>query len=248
MTGGNRLLVGQIALELSFVTREQLQECIDFQAGQPQPKPIGALLVENGFLTPEKLAAVLEERERRLHESLPHSPTERGAVAFGHLVVQGGHATAEAVNQALRAQQDLAERGQRRRLGELLVDAGHLKAEIVPVLLKQQGKTLMACTFCGSHYNVLTSICDGYPCLKCGMPMSETLGTISAIETAYLLPRMDSRSRTDLPSPAPALEAAASPVPAPLLDPGLQRELLFRIIQVVAIIGAIGLGLYLLSR
>jgi len=60
MTGGNRLLVGQIALELSFVTREQLQECIDFQAGQPQPKPIGALLVENGFLTPEKLAAVLE--------------------------------------------------------------------------------------------------------------------------------------------------------------------------------------------
>jgi hypothetical protein len=80
------------------------------------------------------------------------------------------------------------------------------------------------------------------------MPMSETLGTISAIETAYLLPRMDSRSRTDLPSPAPALEAAASPVPAPALDPGLQRELLFRIIQVVAIIGAIGLGLYLLSR
>jgi len=163
-------------------------------------------------------------------------------------VVQGGHATAEAVNQALRAQQDLAERGTRRRLGELLVDAGHLKAESVPGLLKLQGKTLMACTFCGAHYNVLTSICEGYPCLQCGMPMSETLGTISAIETAYLLPRMDTRSRTDMPSPAPAREPAASPVSAPALDPRLQRELLFRILQVIALIGAIGLGLYLLSR
>ena len=248
MTGGNRLLVGQIALELSFLTREQLQECIDFQAGQPQPKPIGALLVEYGFLTPEKLALVLEERQRRLHETLPHAPTERWSVAFGNLVVQSGHATMEAVNQALRAQQDLAERGTRRRLGELLVEAGHLKAEIVPLILKQQGKTLMACTFCGAHYNVLTSICEGYPCLKCGMPMNETLGTISAIETAYLLPRLDSRSRTDLPIPAPALEAAAAPAPAPLLDPGLQRELLIRILQVVGIIGAIGVGLYLLSR
>jgi len=248
MIGSNRLLIGQIALELSFVTREQLQECVDFQAGQPQPKPIGALLVECGFLTPEKLTAVIDEQQRRLRESLPHAPTARGAVSFGRLVVDGGHATMEAVNQALRAQQDFSERGIRRRLGELLVDAEHLKAEIVPSLLKLQGKTLMACTFCGSHYNVLTSISEGYPCRKCGMPMNETLGTISAIDTAYLLPALDTRPRVETARQSPPPAAAPAPLPQLHFSSEHRKELVFRIIQVIAIIGAIGLGLYLLSR
>src|SRR5581483_5350234 len=108
----------------------------------------------------------------------------------------------------------LADRGVRRRLGELLVESGHLKAEIVPTLPKVQGKTLMACTFCGSHYNVLTSIAEGYPCRQCGMAMNETLGTISAVETAYLLPAIGSPVR---PEPAPlAATPAASPATVPV--------------------------------
>jgi amino acid permease len=44
--------------------------------------------------------------------------------------------------------------------------------------------------------------------------------------------------------------AAAAPSTAPALhfSSEHQKELIFRIIQVIAIIGAIGLGLYLLSR
>ena len=129
MGAHNRLLVGQIAVELGFVTREQLQECVDLQAGQVQPKPIGTLLVENGFLAQDRLAAVLDEQNRRLQESLPYAPAQRGAVAFGHLLVDGGLVSQERVNEALRAQQDLADRGVRKRLGELLVEAGHLSPE-----------------------------------------------------------------------------------------------------------------------
>src|SRR6187549_2013551 len=62
MVAANRLLVGQIALELGFVTKEQLQECIELQAGQPQAKPIGTLLVETGMLSAERLAAVMDEQ------------------------------------------------------------------------------------------------------------------------------------------------------------------------------------------
>jgi hypothetical protein len=210
MTPRNRLLIGQIALDLQLVTRDQLQQCVDFQAGQVQPKPIGALLVQNGFLNTDQLAKIIEEQERRLQEPLPHAPASVGAVAFGRLVVDRGLTQSEHVNEALRAQQDLADRGVRRRLGELLVEAGHLKAETVPGLLKAQGKTLMACTFCGSHYNVLTSIAEGYPCRQCGMAMNETLGTISAVETAYLLPAIDLRPRPEAPRPAAAPLPAAS--------------------------------------
>lgn len=246
MTARNRLLIGQIAIDLQLVTKDQLQQCVDFQAGQVKAKPIGVLLIENGFLTEAQLASVMEEQKKRLEESLPHAPVTAGAIAFGRRVVDAGLVTQEHVNEALRAQQDLADRGIRKRLGELLVEAGHLKAEEVPKILKGQGKTLMACTFCGSHYNVVTSIAEGYPCRQCGMPMNETLGTISAIDTAYLLPALDSRPRPEpTPAPAPAPVVAA---PGPGLDPRAARELITRILLVLAIIGLASAVFYVLSK
>jgi len=247
MTPRNRLLIGQIALDLQLVTREQLQQCVDFQAGQVQPKPIGSLLLQNGFLNTDQLAKVLEEQERRLQEPQAHTPVAVGELAFGRLVVARGHTKQEHVNEALRAQQDLADRGTRRRLGELLVEADRLKAEDVPGLLKIQGKTLMACTFCGSHYNVLTSIAEGYPCRQCGMAMNETLGTISAIDTAYLLPALDSRPRPDTPRP-PVAPVALAIVAPPAPNPALSPELIRRLVQVLLVIGVLGLLLYYLSR
>lgn len=245
MAARNRLLIGQIAIDLQLVTKDQLQECVDFQAGQIRAKPIGALLIEYGFLTEAQLATVIEEQKKRLAESLPHAPITAGALAFGRRVVEAGLVTPEHVNEALRAQQDLADRGIRRRLGELLVEAGHLKPEAVPGLLKGQGKTLMACTFCGSHYNVLTSIAEGYPCRQCGMPMNETLGTISAVDTAYLLPAIGARTR---PEPA-AKPAPSAPAPAaPALDPGVGRDLARKIVQVLTIISILGAILWFLSR
>jgi len=243
----NRLLIGQIALDLQLLRPDQLQQCVDFQAGQVQPKPIGALLVETGILTTEQLNQVLSEQERRLAEPLPYAPTKRGAIAFGRLAVELGHAKAAAVNEALRAQQDLADRGLRKRLGELLVEAGHLSADFVPDILREQGKVLMACTFCGAHLNVLISISEGYPCRKCGMPLDRKTGSISADETAYLLPAMDPRPRERSAEPrrpdAPvAAAASASPLNA------MRAEMLGRFIRIITIIGVATLILYLISR
>jgi len=251
MGARNRLLVGQIALELGFVTREQLQECIDLQAGQVQPKPLGTLLVETGMLSSERLAAVMGEQKRRLDESLPYAPTQVGAIAFGRLIVERGLVKQEHVNEALRAQQDLADRGVRKRLGELLVEAGHLSAEAVPDVLKAQGKVLMACTFCGAHFNVLITIAEGYPCRKCGMPLDQKTGidVVSADETAYLLPAVDPRPRAPSPDTVrreTALREAASKASAP--SPAFGRAFLIQLAKILALIGLLTLALYLLTK
>lgn len=250
MSARNRLLVGQIALDLNLLTREQLQECIDLQAGQIQPKPIGTLLVESGFLTEAQLGTIMDEQRRRLEESLPYAPAQRGAVAFGHLVVERGLAQQQHVNEALRAQQDLADRGLRKRLGELLVESGHLAPESVPELLRAQGKVLMACTFCGAHFNVLISIAEGYPCRKCGMPLDQKtgIGIVSADDTAYLLPVRDLRPRPEAPPSPPAAPPAAAPVSADDSPRRINPELGRKIAQVLTIIGILALLLYLLSR
>ena len=245
----NRLLIGQIALDLNLLTHDQLQQCVDFQAGQVQPKPIGALLVETGTLTAEQLNQVMEEQKRRLAEELPYAPAQRGAVAFGRLVVERGHAKQGAVNEALRAQQDLADRGVRKRLGELLVEAGHLPADVVPDILRAQGKALMACTFCGAHLNVLLSIAEGYPCRKCGMPLDRKTGSISADETAYLLPAMDPRPSGPARAAVPARPVDAAPArPEPSPEDTMRTEMMRRFARVIAIIGILALILYLITR
>jgi hypothetical protein len=243
----NNLLIGQIALDLKLLDRRQLQQCIDLQAGQVQPKPIGVLLVETGLLSSEQLNLVVDEQRRRLAEELPYTPAQRGAVAFGRLIVERKYAKQEAVNEALRAQQDLADRGVRKRLGELLVEAGHLSADVVPEILEAQGKVLMACTFCGAHLNVLISISEGYPCRKCGMPLDRKTGSISADETAYLLPAIDSRP------PAPPTESGRPDAPAPAAaeaspDDALRAEVLRRFARIATIIGVLTLILYLITR
>jgi hypothetical protein len=231
---------------LGLVTREQLGECIEFQSGQVQPKPIGSLLVQNGYLNEEQLSRILDEQRRRFAEGLPHAPATREAFSFGKLAVRHGYATTESVSEALRAQQDLADRGLRRRLGELLVAAGRLPAEAVPLILKLQGKTLMACTFCGAHFNVLTTISEGYPCRECGMPLGEKTVSVSAYDTAYLLPAVDPRERRDTArrAAAPAVEA---PKGAKGADPrrGERNRRMLRILLLLALLSA---AVYLLSR
>jgi len=242
----NNLLIGQIALDLKLITKEQLQQCLDHQSGQSIPKPIGALLVQAGFLTEEQVAMAVAEQRRRLADSAPYAQAKREEISFGRLLVQGGHVTQEHVNEALRAQQDLADRKIRKRLGEMLVESGHLKFEVVPAILKMQGKVLMSCTFCGTHINVIQAISEGYPCRRCGMPLEEKAASVSAEDTAYLLPAVDPRiARTRSAAPPPA---APAPAPAPERRPLTLPPILRRLISILIGFGTILLVLWLLSR
>jgi hypothetical protein len=205
MAPRNSLLLGQIALDLGVLSPEKLQECLVLQAGQVRPRPLGTLLLENGFLTEGDLGLVMQEQARRLRETVPYAEGQREEVSFGRLLVKAGFTTLERVNEALRAQQDLAERGVRKRLGELLVEAGHIAPEVVQAVLRMQGKVLMACTFCGAHFNVVESLADRYPCRKCDMPLGQTVAVVSAEDSCYLLPAV----AATVPAAAPAPPAAA---------------------------------------
>ena len=245
MAQANRLLLGQIALERGLLSQDQLRQVLDLQASQPSPKSVGALLLELGFLTDAQISLLCEEQKRRLAEQVSTVPAPKDEMAFGRLLVKGGHATQEHVNEALRAQQDLAERNVRKRLGELLVEAGRLTPEAVVSVLRLQGKVLMSCTFCGNHMNVVAAIAEQAGCSKCGMPLEERHVGVGAGETAYLLPAVDVTTLRALKAPViPAAPAALEAPPAPPPAPGRRArwDLLVVIVALAALI------LYLLSR
>ena len=235
MSPGNSLLVGQIALELGFLTDEQLRSCLELQAGQAKPRPIGTVLLENHFLQPEQLEKIVAEQHRRMKESVPYAVATKAEAAFGRLLVKSGLVGEEYVNEALRAQQDFAERQVRKRLGEILVEAGRIIPQVVLIILHQQGKTIRACTFCGAHYNVLLEVADRFPCRRCGMAMADTLATVRVDETAFLLPSVPLLPSAPPPAAAPLPSAPTPPKPAPTAPASLYA-LVFVLLAAVAVL------------
>ncbi len=212
----NDLLVGQIALQWGLIKPDQLQQCLTLQAGQPRRRPIGALMVDGGFLREEQLVRLIEEQRRRMKAYAAFAEVRKEDLLFGKLLVKEGRTSLERVNEALGAQQDLTERGRKKRLGELLVDAGHIQPEAVVQTLRLQGKTIMACRLCHSQYNVVITVAEGMTCRRCGRPLENVAGSVSADETSFLLP-----SVTPLPPRPPTVRAQVppvspeAPVPAP---------------------------------
>ncbi len=209
----NRLLVGQIGLDLGFLTPQQLQESLELQAGQPSPRPLGEVLIGAGALSEAQWALIRDEQRRRLSESVPYSGAPKESVSFGRLLVREELAPQEIVDQALRAQQDMADRSARKRLGEILVESGHLSVSDVHRALWLQGKVLMACSYCKVRFNILVVTAEHFPCKHCGMTLKPETEAVRADESAYLMPvvravpqttRLYTRLGTAAPASAPA--------------------------------------------
>jgi len=92
-----------------------------------------------------------------------------GEEQFGQLVVTLGFASPIEVSEAIRFQRRLAEEGEEKPLGQILVERGVLSVEQVRQILLRQGKTLLVCTSCGSKFNLADpSSGDLFKCRVCG--------------------------------------------------------------------------------
>jgi len=215
----NDLLIGQIALQWGLIKQEQLQQCLTLQAGQSRRRPVGALMVDTGFIREEQLVRIIEEQRRRMKAYAAYREARKEEFLFGKLLVKGGLASLERVNEALGAQQDLTERGTKKRLGELLIDAGHITPENVHQTLRLQGKTIMVCRLCRSQYNVVLTVAEGMTCRRCGRPLEQASDSVTADETSFLLPSvvppLPVRPPTVRMPPPPAPAEAPLPVPVP---------------------------------
>lgn len=133
------VFLGQLALERSLVSREQLTACLDEQASTAPATPLGRLLVSHGMLTEAQLTELIDEQLRRTRH-LRYAHTHKDDCRIGWLLVRAGRLTPQEVNEALRAQQDLAERGVVKKIGEILVDCSRLTSEEVRDFLARQKK------------------------------------------------------------------------------------------------------------
>lgn len=162
------ILIGKIALNNSFITREQLDECLELQRGGKK-EALGELLREKGYLTKTQLVTLLQLQDKKM--TRPHTVLRvpKKEILFGRLAIKLGMATKDHVYESLREQGLMRDRGKKYRLGQVMIMRGYLSLAQVEMLLQIQHKTILQCPKCSTQFNV-----EGYlpgmkvACRKCG--------------------------------------------------------------------------------
>jgi protein-arginine kinase activator protein McsA len=171
MPSNSDLLFGKIALGQGFCTKEQIEWCVAIQATSPDHLPLGRILVNEGYLSEDQHSKVLLIQRKNLAKPDPHSQREKESILFGKLAVREGLLSKEEVNECLKLQ---AAQGEKRALGEIMIEKGYLSSAQVQALLGKQAKKIMACPACKLTFTVLTiSQEKKIGCPRCQRPLEE---------------------------------------------------------------------------
>lgn len=136
----DNLLTGMIALELGLIVPEQLEACVKAQAGQLDPRPLGELLREKGYLTPKQLDRLLQEQKRRFTEFSE-------ARLFGQVALSRHFVTEQQLGECIR-EQLRHEKLERPLLGQVMLRKNYLTLRQFAEVIADQGKALYHCPGC----------------------------------------------------------------------------------------------------
>ena len=105
-------LLGRIAVREGFLDPGQIEECVGIQRKETVYRPLGALLIEKGYLEPRQLHRILQkqgasapakgERERLEQELFCSNETKWPAAARGKVPPSFGNTTPARLQPALR--------------------------------------------------------------------------------------------------------------------------------------------------
>jgi hypothetical protein len=129
---GVRMLLGELLLKAKRITQEQLE--LALQEQNRTGEKLGEIFVRSGMITQEELDAVLTFQK---YQSGGAPASER--FRLGEILVSTNHITREQLEDALSRQ-----KFSKKKIGELLIEAGYVQPHQVEHGLKLQEKILTA--------------------------------------------------------------------------------------------------------
>jgi protein-arginine kinase activator protein McsA len=203
------LLFGKIAVNQNFCTQAQLDQGLAIQAASRDRMALGQVLMSEGFITQEQHSAILSIQRRNLTVVDPVHQVSRESLLLGKLAVRERLATERDVNLCLRLQ---AKPGEKRSIGEIMVEQGCLTPNQLKELLAKQSKKIMSCPTCRLSFTVLSiSKAKVVPCPRCKGPLREGKPSDSVRTDAQVDTAVARRMRENAPT-APLAGAPASKV------------------------------------
>ena len=209
MGADHDLLFGRIALNRKFCTQAQLDECIAIQARSRDRLAIGHILKSEGYITEDQHSEVLSIQRRNMMAVDPVQKLSKETILLGKLAVRERYMSERDVNFCLRLQ---AKEGEKRSIGEVMVEQGYLTPEQLKRLLAKQHKKIMSCPTCKLSFTVLTiSKSKVIPCPRCKGPLREGKPSDSVRTDAQLDTAVSRRIKKEsAPPAAPAPPPSAS--------------------------------------
>lgn len=163
-------LFGRIAVFNNYLRQEELDECLAIQRTDASARFIGDILLEKGYITAEELNTVLSIRRKKVRK-MPRRPEEsrESNRTFGDLALAQSLISIDDLESAVLEQQRLSQLNLHFCLGEVLLAQGKMRVEQVIDVLSRQGKCILFCPVCESHFNVVKyQTWKTYKCLGCG--------------------------------------------------------------------------------
>lgn len=202
------LLFGKIAVNRKYCTAADLEKCITLQANSRDRVPLGQILRSEGYITEVQHSEILAIQRRNLTIIDPISKVSKESVLIGKLAVREQFMTEEQVNTCLRLQ---ARDGEKRTIGEIMVEQGHLSAAQLKTLLSKQHKRIMSCDKCKLSFTVLsTTQAKVVLCPRCKGGLKEGKPTDSVRTDAHLETSTTNRIRKESEKVEPKVDPAGS--------------------------------------
>jgi len=202
------LLFGKIAVNRKYCTAADLDKCIALQANSRDRVPLGQILRSEGYITEDQHSEILAIQRRNLTVIDPVSRMSKESILLGKLAVREGYMNEEQVNTCLRLQ---AKDGEKRSIGEIMVEQGLLTPAQLKTLLSKQHKRIMSCAKCKLSFTVLsTTHAKVVPCPRCKGPLKEGKPTDSVRTDAHLETSTTNRIRKESQKTEPKSDLTGS--------------------------------------
>ncbi len=127
--------LGKYLLDYKFVTEDQLRMALIAQhedTARGETKRLGDYLVEQGAITRERIEFAVNEQKK---------DTDRPVPRLGRYLLDYKFITSEQLAAALAVQRQTAEKGQERKLGEVLVEQGAITEERLNFAIREQNRS-----------------------------------------------------------------------------------------------------------
>jgi DNA-directed RNA polymerase subunit RPC12/RpoP len=195
------LLFGRIAINRKYCTQEQLDKCLALQANSRDRVPLGQILRSEGYISDHQHSEILALQRRNLGAVDPVARASKESLLTGRLAVKMKLMSEADVNTCLRMQ---AKAGEKRSLGEIMVEQGFLTAPQLKTILAQQRKRIMSCAACKLSFTVLsTTQGKGVACPRCKRPLLEAKASDSVRTDAHLQTSVSHRIQKESAKPEP---------------------------------------------
>jgi len=201
------LLFGKIALNRKFLTQAQLDECVAIQARSRDRMPLGQILKSEGYITEDQHSEILAIQRKNMAVVDPVQKLSKESLLLGKLAIRERLMSERDVNLCLRLQ---AKEGEKRSIGEVMVEQGYLTPEQLKRLLAKQQKKIMSCPTCKLSFTVLSiSKNKVVPCPRCKGPLkdgkpSESVRTDAQLDTAISRRIRKENAPPAAPAPSPS--------------------------------------------